>query len=284
MKFNFKICSIFFIAMNFLALEAFAQNDELSSSSEIGLTISSYKYKEPDVVKEGVLYKNFCTFKAVNIGLDYLGTLSLPNHWFLQGNIIAAGAVGGAKYSSDGSGTMDDITNWYIEPRALFGRNLVAESFILAPYVGFGYRYLYNDLRDDSHSGGYRRESNYIYLPIGLVHKLDLTEQSKLITTLEFDCLLLGKQITHSSDITPLFSDITNTQHSGYGARLNMMYRYNNWAIGPFLTYWHINDSDYVIESKAYIADRRTTIIITNSGCEPKNYTVEAGLKISYRF
>jgi len=259
--------------ITFFASEVLAQYDESTSSSEIGLTASYYRYEEP----------NFMNIKATNIGLDYIGTLALNDNWFIRGDFIFT-ASGGTRYSSNGTGTMDNFPNCYVDIRPLFGRNLAFENSTLAPYMGLGYRYLYHDGRGTTSTGnpGYRRESNYLYLPVGFMHKMDLTEQSKLITTIEFDCLLLGKQISRESDINTLNSDITNTQKFGYGARLLCMYRFNNWAIGPFLTYWHIDNSEIV---SAKVIDKNN--IPTGENIyfiEPKNHTIEAGLKISYRF
>jgi hypothetical protein len=268
---------IFITSTIMLAPQAFA---DTKIESELGLATSYYRYQEPSLM----------SLRAINIGANYIGTLTFQNDWFIRGDLTAT-ASGGLHYSSNGTGSMDGGKNWYTDIRALVGKSLAFENFALAPYVGFGYRYLYNDGRGTSSTGnpGYRRASNYYYLPIGITHKLDLTNQSKLVTNIEFDYFLRGKQTSYLSDVplslySPKYpgvyvigTDFTNTQKSGYGARFSSMYQINNWSIGPYLAYWYVNTSD-----SAYLK-----ILNYNEWvpyCEPKNNTIEAGLKISVLF
>ncbi len=257
--------------------------------SELGLATSYYRYQEP----------NLMSIRAINLGANYIGTLVFQNDWFIRAD-LAATVSGGVHYSSYGTGSSDGQKNWYSDIRALVGKNLAFENYALAPYVGFGYRYLYNNgqgVLTTTNNVGYRRTSNYYYLPIGITHKLDLSSQSKLVTNIEFDYFLRGKQISCLSDANVEVGfnawtrgkDITNTQKSGYGARFSTMYQIDNWSVGPYINYWHINASDTVY--KSWYA----TNIIHNSrpategpvafgGGEPKNNTIEAGLKISVLF
>jgi hypothetical protein len=270
MRSNYEIRLAFFIIINALTLEAFAYTDELTSS-EIGATLSYYQYGEPDVM----------SLKGANAGIDYIGTLGLTRYWFVRGDII--GAAGGARYKSYKSGSANGERNLYIDTRALCGTNIEFEKFALAPYTGIGYRYLYNKGQGSTDTGyntDIRRESNYLYVPVGLIHKFNLTDQAKLVTTIEFDSLILGRQITHLSDGGYPYKDITNKQDSGYGSRLSFMYQQDNWSVGPYVNYWHISKSDAV-----YAPDKKDGGgVVTSPWFEPKNYTIEAGLRISYRF
>jgi len=47
-------------------------------------------------------------------------------------------------------------------------------------------------------------------------------------------------------------------------------------AYGPYITYWYISDSDSVYARDQY-GRIRTTL-------EPKNNTLEVGIKVSYHF
>ncbi len=280
----YKIYSTLFIVISTscIALEILAQPEELTSSSEIGLLASYYQYGEPDVMN----------LRGGNGGVDYLGTWALNRSWFLRGDIILM--VGKAKYDSYKTGSINGETNSYLDTRALCGRHLTFGESSVAPFVGLGYRYLYNDSRGISSNGanGYRRESNYLYAPIGLIHTMNLSEQSRLVTTIEFDSLLLGKQLSRTSDAGISYKDFTNTQKSGYGSRLSLMYQLDNWSIGPYLIYWHINNSDTV--AAPGLRDCRSGDIGCNKSgkifdpallmFEPQNYTLEAGLKVSYKF
>jgi hypothetical protein len=269
MSSNYKICLAFFIIINALTLEAFAYTNELTSS-EVGMTLSYYQYGEPGTM----------SLKGANIGVDYIGTLGISKHWFIRGDII--GTIGSAHYKSYETGSADGELTAYMDIRALFGSNIEFEKFTLAPYTGIAYRYLYNKgqgLTDTGYNADVRRESNYLYIPIGLIHKFDLTEQAGLVTTIEFDSLILGRQITYLSDGGYPYKDITNKQNSGYGGRLSFMYQQNNWSVGPYVNYWRINDSDSVSAP-----NKKNGSVVTSLWHEPKNYTIEAGLKISYRF
>lgn len=272
---NFKSKTAIFVASTImLAPQAFA---DIKTESELGLATSYYRYQEP----------NFMSLRVINIGLNYIGTSVFQNDWFIRTD-LAATVSGGVHYSSYDTGNMDGGKNWYTDIRALVGKNLTFENYALAPYVGFGYRYLYNDQRGISSTGnpGYRRASNYYYLPIGITHKLDLTSQSKLVINIEFDYFLRGKQRTYLSDFSRIQvddvlyvwgRDITNKQKSGYGARFSTMYQIDNWSVGPYINYWHINASSMVFLPTT---DMKYLIPF----CEPKNNTIEAGLKISVLF
>ena len=59
------------------------------------------------------------------------------------------------------SGT-DDLL---IDVRLLWGREWQPARFVDAVYAGLGYRYLNDD--SSAQIGGYERESNYLYVPVG---------------------------------------------------------------------------------------------------------------------
>ena len=233
---------------------------------EIGVTGSTYKYTEPGLV----------TIKANKLGLDYSGIFAIGTQWpdrnagwFLRGDLRYAN--GKADYSSGISGAINNAPDWYYEVRGLVGKDFDMGGYVLAPYAGLGYRHLENDLRGVSTTGarGYRRESNYTTLPVGVTHKLKLDRNMQLDTTLEYAHLIRGKQDTKLSDALPTLSDITNKQRSGYGLRLSTMVRFGAWSVGPSLTLWRIKDSDRA----------GTPALI-----EPKNNTFEFGIKATYSF
>ena len=131
---NFKSKTIIFIASTImLAPQAFAG---AKIESELGLATSYYRYQEP----------NLMSLRAINIGANYIGTLIFQNDWFIRAD-LAATISGGTHYSSNRTGSSDDEKNWYTDIRALVGKNLAFENYALAPYIGFGYRYLHNDGR-----------------------------------------------------------------------------------------------------------------------------------------
>ena len=69
---------------------------------------------------------------------------------------------------------------------------------------------------------------------------------------------------------------MTNKQHKGYGLKLSVMYQKKNSAIGPYVDYWNIAQSESVLVYK--------NCSLYGSGVEPKNNTIEFGVKASYQF
>jgi hypothetical protein len=243
------------------------------NGNEFALTGSSYLYEEPSL--------NVST-TGDKFGMNHTGTLLLNSDWFLKEDVRFA--YGQVDYA--GSGMQLGVPDWYGEVRGLLGRDVQVRSVVLSPYVGFGYRYLFNDLRGYSSTGsaGYRRESNYYYLPLGVTHRMEMQDQAVLSTTVEFDYLLWGVQLTRLSDLIGhngviSASDTSNRQHSGYGLRLNMMYEMSDWGFGPFIHYWNIGDSEVTTQ---VMTDAFGPSMVRLQ--EPKNQTTEYGIRVMFRF
>ena len=257
----------------FATTSVIAQGNALATTTgqEIGVTLSDYKYSESGV-----------TLKATKLGIDYAGTYAVSGGWFLKGELRYAD--GNATYN--GTGTLNSIPDWYYEIRGLVGKDFSFGGYTLSPYTGLGYRYLFNDFRGITSTGavGYRRESNYYTLPIGVNHRVNLSNNAQLFTTIEYDYLIRGQQDSKLSDIVGFggftaAQDASNKQRSGYGFRLSSMYQLNKWSVGPYLTLWHINDSDRV-----NVTGTRSGVTATAQVWEPTNNTTEVGIKASYRF
>lgn len=255
-----------FAALACTALPALAQNAGLTTrtGNEVGVTVSDYKYTEPGIM----------AIKATKIGFEYSGTYALdsewPNQskgWFVRGDVRYA--TGKGNYSSGLSGTINDRPDWYYEIRGLIGKDFYFGDYTLSPYAGLGYRYLFNDLRGVTSTGGlgYRRESNYSTLPVGVTHRMNLANQSQLLTTVEYSYLIRGRQESKLSDSTPLLQDVGLKQRNGYGLRLGTMVQFDKWSVGPSLMLWRIKESD------------RSTLTL-----EPRNNTYELGVKGVYNF
>src|SRR5713101_6786101 len=137
---------------------AFAQDtrDPLLTRSglEVGVQAAHYHYEEPDFAK-----------------LIGLRTGGVGAFTFTQGGAFfkADGRISLGSLNYQGSGTRSNIPDYIFEARFVAGADLQAgEGVVLSPYAGLGYRYLYNDLRGYTRSGGtlyagYRRYSNYLY-------------------------------------------------------------------------------------------------------------------------
>ncbi|MDH4233529.1 MAG: hypothetical protein OEV15_00125 [Gallionella sp.] len=235
---------------------------------DLGLSLSSYKYEEPGLM----------SLEGGKIGVDMRIAKMFPSEWSIRGELRHAYG----KLDYNGSGSASGNPDLYTEARFLVSRDWVINDAVLSPYTGGGYRYLYHDGRGISCTAttcywGYRRESNYLYWPVGLTLRSALNNQARLVSTVEYDHLLQGKQVSHMSDGGYGHSDATNTQKKGYGLKLSVNYEKDNWAIGPFVHYWNIDDSDIVPEIQNGTP--------TGWGLmEPKNNTVEIGFKGSRQF
>jgi hypothetical protein len=240
-------------------------------AQEVGVSLSDYRYSESGM-----------SLTAVKLGIDYSLKFAFRNRWFVKGSLRHA--VGDADYR--GTGTMGGVFDWYFENRWVVGREFPQGRHTWSPHAGLGYRYLYNDLRGTTSTGavGYRRESQYLTLPIGLTHAFALPNRARLVTTLEYDHLIRGRQDTRLSDIEGRghwidVPDVVSHQRSGYGWRLSHAYQADRWSVGGYVGIWRIGSSDR--------ADIRVT---TTHGTEhwtvwePANQTREVGARAIYRF
>lgn len=241
------------------------------TGNSLGLTLSGYQYKEPSLDVK---------ITAPMVGIDYTGTYAFGNDWFAQ--VDARYTYGPAKYS--GSGTQSNVPYSYYDLRGLFGYDFSfseLDGFILAPFTGIGYRYLFDNQGGQTSSGAnsYNRTSNYLYLPIGVTHRMQVNDTHKLETVFEYDYLIQGTQVSHLSQAASYLPDVTNQQFRGYGLRLSSMYQFSEWSVGPYVTYWNIQNSNSVTN---VITVNRVNYRLT--AYEPANNTIEAGIKITYSF
>ena len=178
--------------------------------------------------------------------------------------------IGPAKYA--GSGELDGY--FYYKFR---GEVYAAYRFStdFSPFIGLGYRWLYDDAGGKTTSTGfssYDRLSQYFYLPVGGIY--NFTDAFRIKT--QFNWLLYGQQVSYLSDISG-FSDLKNDQNSGWGVDTTFDYRLTErLGMHAFFRYWQIDDSDPTVGffngSPAF------------TGLEPKNTTVETGIGFSYKF
>jgi hypothetical protein len=229
----------------------------------VGAQVAHYEYLEPDIAKlEGNR-------------LAIVGTAILVSDSGMFGAIDLRESYGRLEY--EGSGTMTGVPDWTLEARALGGFDWIGKSASVSPYLGLGYRYLFDDLRgySSTSAAGYRRYSNYLYVPVGLTARFGLGGDWVLVPTLEKDVFLRGKQISKLSDAGLGLPDASNTQHSGRGHRASLMFEKGHVSFGAWTNYWHIDKSD------------ATTVPGPGGpvvGYEPENYTRESGVELRYRF
>jgi hypothetical protein len=256
-----------FLVLCFVCTPVAAKSDPNAASKmhtiEIGPEISYFTYHESDMMKDtGMMY-------GVSGSYIYRGPFLLSSKatdtWMLRADgRYSAGRVDYDGHYQDGTPlTMNNIDDYIWEVRGLLGydfSNKVARS---TPYTGVGYRYLNDD--SSSHSAGYERESNYVYIPIGVDILLLSQDPLTLSGIVEFDILASGRQKSHLGDFG--YGTIKNPQHNGMGFRSSIRLQERkpglNIGLEPFVRYWNIGNS-----------------AVVDGGQEPKNYSVEWGVRI----
>jgi len=206
--------------------------------------------------------------------MGVVGAYTFPPRWnrvFFR--VDGRGSYGALKYQ--GSGTMNSVPDLIVETRGVAGVDFRPGSGVsLSPYLGLGYRHLYNDARGytSTNAAGYRRYSNYLYAPLGVTIRFDLGNRWVLAPTGEWDIFLIGKQRSRLGDANVGLNDVTNTQNKGSGYRVYAMVERDHLAFGPWMHYWNIKDSDV------------QSIGLGQAGLEPANWTRELGIEFRYRF
>lgn len=246
------------------------------TSVELGAQLGYYHYNEPDL---GV------TIGGANFGAtaDLFGAFG--HQWFGH----AEGRFAGGSFDYSGSGTQSGEPNYMAEVRLMAGRDFVYKNFAISPYVGLGYRYLYDDGRGTSSTGaiGYQRESHYLFVPIGLTPRFGLNNGAQLRFNMEYDPLIGGWQNSDLSDYNPMLDNMSNVQSSGYGLRGNIAYQTYRWSFGPYFNYWNINQSKtscITYQGQCFILEDNNGNLSVPEGDEPHNQTTEYGVQVSYRF
>ncbi len=223
---------------------------------EIAPEVSFFRYEEPHVMKnKGVLYGVAGAY-ARQRG-DQLFRMEAE---FAFGTVDYEGALmDGTPY------TMEDSRDYLLNLRLLWGQQGEPEdSWDRRFYAGIGYRGLNDDSTQDS--AGYDRQSNYLYLPVGLKTCHTLGGHWQIELGGEFDMLLIGVQLSVLDDET-----VTNVQWPGLGGRASVELRHRaaaaDLALAPFVQYWWVDDSN-----------------ISAGWYEPRNNSLQYGLSLIWRF
>lgn len=310
---SFALASLMTVA----ASVAFAQTAPGTSAAvlttrpghELNISVQHYNYTEPDDVDISIHGPKF--------GGEYTGTMSISprRRWFAQFNVRGTGAI--ARYdgwcrpwqiapsstSANGYrltlGTRSPCSetgdaDWYVDGRALLGKDLIGHTWAISPFVGVGARHLSNGT-----TGNFNyRTQEYLYVPVGVTVRTTAVAGHVLGVTMEYDRLVRGWNTTRNSLLgggtvpatatTPAFSigDFTNlsfTQRTGSALRASASYQLSrSWSIAPYYVRWRVADSPVSTGSVAYTVNA-ITVRQTLGYYEPHNFTDEFGVKIGLR-
>ncbi len=243
---------------------------------DIGLEVYSFKYEESGIMEEeGVFY-------GVRFGYTFRGWLPVspkksPSDGGAMFRAECRFAFGQVDYEGETWGgsplTIDNIDDFVFEGRLLLGGDMLRGDTLNTLYAGIGYRYLNDDT--SFYPGGYERESNYLYVPLGYQFDSSHKVGWSFGFGAEFDIFIVGMQRSHLSDIDPAYSDADNRQNSGYGYRASVRFQHKSedaiFTIEPFFRYWDIDDSE-------------VEYFWWGSGVEPANETTEIGVQLFWMF
>jgi len=231
----------------------------------LGPVIYHHNYEEPGLMEqEGMFY-----------GLS--GAITWTRNYTLM--IDGTLAWGQVDYTSNGTGTMDDIDDIHAEARISIGKDfIINDTLSVMPYAGFGYWYLEDDsvgrLSSTGHYG-YMRKANYYYSPLGARLTIQPKNDVWFTITAEYDYFWQGNQETDFSSLDGQRYD--NRQKSGYGLRgsigMHKLFGSTLFSVEPFVRYWDIDKSEEEI-----MGVMGPWVVV---GYEPANETLESGVRLN---
>lgn len=246
------------------------------SSLELGMELSSFHYSEPGMMDEdGSLYGvngSYTSHRPNNVMWRFAGRFS-------TGELEYDGATQG------GTPLTMDTKDFILGLRGLLGYDYEVRRSIVTPLIGLGYRYWTDD--SSEHTGGYKREIQYLYSPIGVETASPLKETWIWGLRAEYDLFWGGEVTSHLSDVQPSFNDPVNDQNfgGGYGLRSSLYFKRPenvSWpvSIEVFVRYWDIDASDIapVTFHDSSLAKYSTAV---GYCIEPANNTTEYGIRLS---
>jgi hypothetical protein len=302
-----------------IPLRAFAQTPGRAAADaglatpmghDVTVGVGGYTYTEPGDLSISI--------HGAKFGGEYTGTFSLDRHrhWFARAN--ARTTIGRTTYdgwcspwlivpdSTSPNGYALDVgdysacsesgdMDWYVEGRALVGKDFIGRNWAWSPESGLGVRHLSNGIAGLT---GYRTD-NYLYLPLGITARTRIASHSALSFNLEYDHLIHGWQTTRDSQLgsgeipaTPTapvftidgFTDISFTQHGGWALRASAKYQVTrSWSLEPYYVHWNVDASPVNFETATFTVND-VTASEQFGAYEPVNHTNEFGVKFSFHF
>jgi len=280
------------------------------AGNEVDFGVGGYTYVEPGDTSISI--------HGPKLRAGYTGTMSLSSgqHWFLQTD--AKGLFGRTTYDGWCSPfliTPDNTSpngyaldtgdpsrcsesgdkDWYVEGRALVGKDFIGDKWGWSPAIGLGVRHLSNGATGVA---GYRTD-DYLYLPVGITARTVVASHNALSFNLEYDHLLHGWQKTRDSQLgggdipaTPIapaftiegFSDISFDQHSGWALRGGAKYQMTrHWSVAPEYIHWNVSASPVNYETATFTV-KSITVRQQLGAYEPLNRTNEFVVRLGFRF
>jgi hypothetical protein len=168
---------------------------------DVNVSVQHYDYTEPMDIDVSIHGPKF--------GAEYTGTFSLSErrHWFAQVNLRATGVTAnydgscrpwqivpssttanGYRLTLGAASKCSDTGNadWYVDGRALIGKDVVGRTASISPFTGVGVRHLSNGT-----TGNFNyRTQEYLYIPVGATLRTTAIAERVLGITVEYDYML----------------------------------------------------------------------------------------------
>lgn len=244
---------------------------------QIGPDVRYLSYDEPDydVSIDGPMY-------GISGEFTYHGIGNMQN--YLMAGFEFEALAGGLDYdgqTQDGTPVKENTDDWLIESRGLVGYEYTFDEKIVTPFIGIGYRYWNNDIHGP---GGYEREVQYAYLPIGLRTWASIAKNWTGGMSAEYDIFLGGEVKSHLSDVNPQYNDPEVNQDLGQGSGIRFSLHFtrefptrgHSVTFEPYIRYWDIDKSD-----TATLTENGTPV---GTVVEPGNESTSGGLRVSIAF
>ena len=242
---------------------------------DIGPEWYSFKYEEPGFMEEtgsfyGVRFSytlhDWVPASPKKILSDG-GSMFRAEFRFAKGQVDYDGeTMEGVPVRADG------IDDFAFEGRLLLGGDNLRWDALNTLYSGIGYRYLNDD--SSIYAGGYERESNYLYIPLGYQFESSREIGWSFGFGVEYDFFISGIQRSHLSNVG--LYDVDNRQNGGYGYRASIRFQHKSkdaiFMIEPFYRYWDIDESEIEYAGNDYYA------------LEPANKSREIGVQFFWIF
>jgi hypothetical protein len=244
------------------------------AQTDTGFSINAegyyYEFDEPGIDRQSGPYGR--------VGASYTGKY-LDTFWTAD---LRLGG-GTTNFSSNGSGTISGIPEYSSELRLLATRDFaISPTIIVQPFMGLGYRVLFDNAAGDTTSGGLAavdRVTQYLYWPVGLGFSFPYGSVT-FKPSFEYDFLIDGDVISYTAGVGGITNNLNNNLSSGSGYRIHLdtevQTTNGKLTFGPFLRYWSLRVSDL-----SPIDAAGQTVAF---GFEPISHTWEAGFGASLTF
>jgi len=167
--------------------------------------------------------------------------------------------------------TIENDDDHLLNSRRLWAPVWHTDTWVNYFLYGLGQRYLQDDSTQDP--AGYRRHSNYLYVPLGLEACRPLGGHWYLELSRELDAFIASLQVSEVAESPTDSSSAKKWQSPGFGGRRSLQARHRtdsvDVAIAPFVQYWRLDDS-------------RPSA--SRTWHEPRNWSVQVGMDLIWRF